>query len=202
MKSSIESTTTVSPLAVSVSPTVCATLGVVGFAALTALGAQVQVPVPGTLVPMTLQLAAVLATGCFLSAPLAMLAMTLYLAAGTAGLGVFAAGSVGLAGVTGGYLFAFVPAAGTISLLRGRHAGALRIMLAGACGVAIALSMGAWWQASWLGLNWDVALRMGVWPFLSKAMVELGLACAAYRIVEARRLAKVAAKNESDNERD
>ena len=71
---------------------------VVGFCVLTAICAQVRIPIPGTVIPMTLQSTAVLLTGFCLSAPLAAAAMVLYVAAGLAGVPVFLPGSLGFAG--------------------------------------------------------------------------------------------------------
>ena len=59
--------------------------------------ALVRIPVPGTDVPMTLQLLAVLVVGFSMSPWRAAAAMALYVACGAAGLPVFA-GSGGLAG--------------------------------------------------------------------------------------------------------
>ena len=61
-------------------------------AALTALGARIAVPLPGTPVPMTLQVLAVLLAGLFLGGKRGALSQVLYLAAGAAGLPVFASG--------------------------------------------------------------------------------------------------------------
>ncbi len=83
---------------------------ILGASALTALGAQIAIPVPWSPVPITGQTFAVLLSGAVLGARRAFLAQALYLAQGSIGLPVFAAGSAGLAalaGPTGGYLVAF-----------------------------------------------------------------------------------------------
>src|SRR3990170_493846 len=67
---------------------------VLGFCFLAAVAAQVRVPVPGTEVPMTLQLLAVLVTGLTLSPTVAAAALSAYLLLGTAGLPVFSPGSM------------------------------------------------------------------------------------------------------------
>ncbi|HEX5633192.1 MAG TPA: biotin transporter BioY, partial [Gemmatimonadales bacterium] len=70
----------------------------IGLAALVvALSAQVVVPMPGTLVPFTLQPLAVLAVGGVLGARRGAAALALYLAMGLVGLPVFAAGGSGVA---------------------------------------------------------------------------------------------------------
>jgi biotin transport system substrate-specific component len=91
------------------------TIAIVLGAVLVAISAQVSVPVPGSPVPVTLQGLAVLLVGGTLGAGAGAAALVLYLAAGIAGLPVFApAGLPGLArllGPTGGYLLAFPVAA-------------------------------------------------------------------------------------------
>lgn len=153
---------------------------VLAFAALTALGAQVRIPVPWSDVPMTLQSLAVLIAGFTLGPIAACSAMLLYLACGAAGLPVFAPGSAGLFGATGGYLVGFVFAALTISLLRGRReASAGRLLISGAAGLMVLFAFGLAWRyvyAMISGLNPGALLAAGVVPFIPKAIVELLLA--------------------------
>lgn len=156
---------------------------VVGFAGLVALGAQVRVPVPWTDVPMTLQVLAVLLAGFLLPRRRAVAAMTLYLVLGAAGLPVFAAGSGGLLGSTGGYLAGFAVAAWLVAALSSDcGVGFARLFFAGAVGFVVIFAMGAAWRASLVlcfgeldGRLWP-AIAAGVIPFLVKAVIELCLA--------------------------
>ena len=150
-----------------------------GFCLLVTLAAQVRVPVPGTEVPMTLQLLAVLLTGLSLSPKEAAAVLSIYLAVGTLGLPVFSPGSTGLVGPTGGYLVGFIPAAWVMSTLRGQRRGTVaRLLGAGAIGVAVVFFCGIGWRLAWLNGDWRLALQTGLFPFALKAMVELGLAAA------------------------
>ena len=85
--------------------------------ALTAAAAQISVPLPFTTVPLTLQPMVVLVGGLALGSRLGAASQMLYLAAGIAGLPVFAAsatlppGALRLLGPTGGYLMAYPLAA-------------------------------------------------------------------------------------------
>lgn len=99
-------------------------LGVLGFAALTALGARLSVPLPGMVVPMTLQPVAVLLAGAVLGSRAGAASQVAYIAAGAMGLPVFVAGggAAYLLGPTGGYLLAF-PAAAAIAGLAGKRTG-------------------------------------------------------------------------------
>jgi len=144
---------------------------------LMSLAAQVKVPVPGTTVPMTLQSFAVLLVGFALEPSRAAAAMLLYLACGACGLPVFAPGSAGLAGETGGYIVGFVLAASVISLVRGRGEAALvRSLQAGTVGLMVLFVCGVGWRAVWSGGDVRFAVVTGLLPFVVKAVVELLLA--------------------------
>jgi biotin transport system substrate-specific component len=96
---------------------------VLGASAVTALAAQVAVPVPWSPVPITGQTFAVLLVGAVLGARRAFLAQALYLAEGALGLPVFAGGTSGalaLVGPSGGYLVAFPFAAALVGALAER----------------------------------------------------------------------------------
>src|SRR5438132_6987957 len=88
--------------------------GAVAFVTvLTAIAAQVSVPLPFTPVPFTFQPMIVLLGGAALGSRLGMTSQIAYLALGIAGLPVFAAsgtlppGAARLLGPTGGYLMAY-----------------------------------------------------------------------------------------------
>src|SRR6185436_16716130 len=85
---------------------------VIGFSLLTALAAQIVIPIGP--VPITGQTFAVLLTGALLGSRLGAMAMIIYLAEGAVGLPFFYGGHGGighLLGQTGGYLIAFPAAA-------------------------------------------------------------------------------------------
>lgn len=148
-------------------------LGVVLFAALTALGAQISVPmVP---VPMTLQSLAVVLAGGVLGPRLGVAAMALYLAAAAVGLPVLSDGRSGVAALTGptaGYLAGFVLAAWVCGAAAER--GRLKPPLPGVAIVGAAhlliLVPGAAWLARDLG--WTDALAGGFTPFLVGAVIK------------------------------
>ncbi len=104
------------------------------------LGAQIRVPVPGSEVPMTLQLLAVLLAGFALPPSHAVGGMLLYLACGTVGFPVFVPGSMGLLGPTGGYIVGFVVAVWLVSALKGGpRASVFRLLVVGAAAAAVVL---------------------------------------------------------------
>lgn len=152
------------------------TLAVVAGALLVALGAQAAVPVPGTAVPLTLQVAAVLVVGGVLGPALGATSLGLYLVLGAAGLPVFApAGLPGLArlfGPTGGYLVA-LPLAAAVA---GRAAAPRRRWLRLVAGLALATAVihaGGVAQLAILGGDLRTAWRLGSLPFVLGDLAKL-----------------------------
>ena len=80
-----------------------------------------EISIPGTPVPITLQTFVMMLAGLMLSWRQAGSAVVLYLAAGAAGLPVFAGGAstMALVGPSAGFLIGFLPAAIVTSLLKG-----------------------------------------------------------------------------------
>jgi biotin transport system substrate-specific component len=111
-----------------------------------------------------------------------MLSVALYLAAGAAGLPVFAGGESGAAhliGPTAGYLWGFLAAAGVAGALA-KRGGMLTIFAAMLLGHAVILALGAARLAVLTPLADAVA--SGVAPFLLGAAVK-SLAAAALCVV-------------------
>ncbi len=158
-------------------------------AALTAAASQVSVPLPFTPVPFTLQPMIVLLGGAALGARLGMSAQIVYLAAGAAGLPVFAAspvlpqGVLRLLGPTGGFLLSYPIAAFVAGWLaeRGLDRRYLTSVLAMAAGLAVIFACGAAWFA-WLAHpaagSLRLALRQAVYPFIVADVVKLFVAAA------------------------
>lgn len=151
-------------------------LGVLGFAALTALGARLAVPLPGTAVPFTLQVVVVLLAGFVLGPRLGAVSQAVYVGAGLAGLPVFAAGggAAYLLGPTGGYLVAFPVAAAVAGAVAGRWSGWVGHALAGALGVAVVHAGGVSWL--WVAVGGETALGAGLEPFLWVDALQIAFA--------------------------
>ena len=164
---------------------------VVGFAAFTALAAQVSFRIPPIAVPFTGSTLAVLLTGGVLGSRRGAASMVLYVLAGAVGLPVYTEQSSGLdtfVGATGGYLVGFIVAAfvvGKFAELRwdrkvpksvvGFVLGSAIIYLFGVAGLMINLDM------SLAG-----AITNGVVPFLGwdaiKAIAASLLIPAAWKL--------------------
>lgn len=156
---------------------------VVGFSLLTALAAQVVIPLPWTPVPLTGQTFAVLLTGALLGSRLGALALVAYLVEGALGLPFFRGGAGGaqhLFGATAGYLFAFPAAAFVTGYLaeRGWDRRFLSAAAAMALGSLVILAGGWAWLAVLTG-SAAQAFRLGVGWFLVGDLVKIALAAAA-----------------------
>jgi biotin transport system substrate-specific component len=156
-------------------------LAVLIFAVLTALGAHIAVPVPGTQVPITMQTLFVTLAGAMLGPYLGAASQVMYLLAGIAGAPVFAMGSgfAYLFGPTGGYLLSYPLAAALTGVLcgRDRSTGArafMRVALAMLIASALILALG-WAQLALLTGNADRALRLGVLPFIIGDLLKVAL---------------------------
>jgi biotin transport system substrate-specific component len=158
--------------------------GAVAFiTALTAVAAQVSVPLPFTPVPFTFQPMVVLIGSAALGARLGMMSQILYLVLGVAGLPVFAAspalpqGIGRLLGPTGGYLMAYPVAAFVAGWLaeRGFDRRYVTAVFAMACGLAVIFAGGIGWLALFVqptrGL--PAALAAGFFPFILADLLKL-----------------------------
>jgi len=163
-----------------------------GAAALTALAAQVAIPVPGSPVPVTLQTFAVLVTAAALGPGRGALAQVVYLAAGVAGMPVFSNGKGGVEtvfGATGGYLLGFVLAAYVVGWLsqRGADRRVASTALSYVAGSLLIYALGVTVLALSTGQSIGWAIAHGVVPFLLgdalKACAAAGALPLAWRLV-------------------
>jgi biotin transport system substrate-specific component len=156
--------------------------GAVAFVTvLTAIAAQISIPLPFTPVPFTFQPLVVLVGAAALGSRLGWTSQILYLALGIAGLPVFAAapllpqGVARLAGPTGGYLMAYPFAAFVTGWLaeRGfdrRYRTAIVAMVAG---LAIVFAGGVFWLTLVTPQSLPAALATGFYPFVLTDLVTL-----------------------------
>lgn len=155
-------------------------------AALTAAAAQVSISLPFGEIPFTFQPVVVLIGGLALGPRLGFMSQVLYLAAGVAGLPVFAAspflplGIGRLLGPTGGYLLAYPLAAAVVGGLavRGCDRRYLTSVAAMLAGLAVIFAGGLLWLSSAVGLH--AALVAGFYPFVALDLVKV---CAAAGIM-------------------
>src|SRR5262245_28892473 len=158
---------------------------ILGASVVTALAAQLAIPLPWSPVPITGQTFAVLLCSATLGPRRAFLAQLLYLAEGAVGLPVFAGGAAGLlklAGPTGGYLLAFPFAAAVTGALaqRGWDRHFATMLAAMLLGSSVIFGLGLLWLARFVpapGL-----LAAGLWPFVPGDLIKSSLAALAFPI--------------------
>lgn len=150
------------------------------MAALLIVLSQISIPLP-TGIPVTLQTLAVALCGYVLGPVLGTLSVGVYLALGAVGLPVFAGFSGGLGsfvGMTGGYLWAFLPMA-FLCGLGARRGGKAWALLLGALGLAVCHLCGAFQFAAVMSLSpWQAFLTASA-PYLIKDALSLVLAYGA-----------------------
>jgi biotin transport system substrate-specific component len=157
---------------------------VVAFSLLTALSAQVVIPLPWTPVPITGQTFAVLLTGALLGSRLGALAMLAYLIEGASGLPFFRSGQGGihylLFSPTAGYLFSYPLAAFLTGWLaeRGWDRSYLKAAAAMLLGSFVILLCGWSWLAAFYAPSALAAWQTGVAPFLAGDVIKIALAAA------------------------
>jgi biotin transport system substrate-specific component len=151
---------------------------VVGGAALVGALAQLSFHLPGTPVPVTGQTFGVLLGGAALGWRRGLAALSLYVAAGVAGLPWFAGHAHGLVGASFGYLLAYPVAAALVGALahRGGDRTPLRTAATMLVGTAVIYAVGVTWLGVDLHLSAVTAFDEGMRPFLPGDAAKLALA--------------------------
>ena len=138
------------------------------FAALTAVGAFVAIPIGP--VPIVLQNMFVYLAGLLLGSRWGLASVGVYLLAGACGLPVFAGGLGGIGrivGPTGGYLIGYLPTVFLIGKISNRaNPRAIFDVLAMICGSVALYACGITWLKIVTGMTIAKALAVGMVPFL------------------------------------
>ncbi len=143
--------------------------------------AHLSVPLPFTLVPLTLQPFAVLLVGMVLGPALGFAALALYLVEGALGLPVFTPHGLGgvaqLLGPTGGFLLSYPLAAAVAGALARRSAtGAVpfsRALFFFVSAAVVIYTCGASWFAHWHQAGVQSAFALAVAPFIPGEVVKV-----------------------------
>ncbi|KSU80326.1 biotin transport system substrate-specific component [Fictibacillus enclensis] len=148
------------------------------FVAMTAILAQIEIPLP--LVPISGQTLAVGITATILGSRFGALTMIGYMAVGAAGVPVFAEAKSGLSviiGPTGGYIIGFIFAAFITGLLLEKTSFTLtNAMMANTAGMVITLLFGVIQLKFVVDLSWTKALAAGAYPFIVVGLIKAFLA--------------------------
>lgn len=168
---------------------------VLGLTGLTALCAQVSIPLPFTPVPLTLQTFAVLGGAAALGAERAVLAQTLYVGLAWAGLPILAeqkGGSAVVTGVTGGYLVGFIVASFVVGAISQKGAsrsvwGTVAAFIAGSLTIYI---LGVGWLAHATGMSLSASISAGMTPFIIgdviKALAAGALLPSVWKVLDSK----------------
>lgn len=166
-----------------------------GAVVLTAVLAQVSIPVPGSPVPVTGQTLAVLLVGTTMGLRRGTIAMGAYLLIGAIGMPVFSDATAGVEiifGATGGYLLGFILAAALMGWAaeRGWARTPMRTLALGLAGQAAIFGIGVPWLALAAGYDPAQAIAAGVVPFLVggllKGLIAAAVLPSAWRLVRGR----------------
>ena len=166
---------------------------VIGGTLFVALSALVQIPLPFTPVPLSLQTFAVLLVGAALGSRRGVVSMALYLLAGVAGVPWFAAHHSGWAFASFGYVVGFVAAAWLAGRLA--EAGADRQVLKTAgllvLGNVVIYAFGVAGLVASTGMDLGTGIAKGVAPFLVGDLIKVAVASAllpaTWKLVGSRR---------------
>ncbi|MDR3355734.1 MAG: biotin transporter BioY [Spirochaetaceae bacterium] len=167
------------------------------FAALTAAGTFISIPLLFTPVPIVLQNMFALLSGLLLGPVSGGAAVGLYLLAGAIGLPVFAGargGFVQFLGPTGGFLAGYLLSALLAGLIAGAPRAGVetpywRLVLAGLAGMLVVYVPGIIQLKAVLRASWPEAVGVGFLPFIAGDAVKTAIA-----VVTAGRLRKSVAK--------
>ena len=153
------------------------------FAALTAVGAFVAIPIGP--VPIVLQNMFVFLAGLLLGSRWGLASVGVYLLAGACGLPVFAGGLGGIGrfvGPTGGYLIGYLPAVFLIGKIANRTPPRVLFdVLAMICGSVALYACGIAWLKILTGMTVTKALAVGMVPFLIGDALKIAAAAAIAR---------------------
>jgi biotin transport system substrate-specific component len=166
---------------------------VLGLVALTALAAQVRIPLPFTPAPITGQTFAVLLGAAALGPLRASTAQVLYIGVGVAGMPVFSGFDSGwevMTGATGGYIVGFVVASVVVGAMARRRMDRSPVGMAAAfvVGSLVIYAFGVPWMAATTPFSLTEALWLGAGVFVVgdviKAVLAGGLLPSAWRLAE------------------
>jgi biotin transport system substrate-specific component len=146
-----------------------------------ATAAQIRIPVPFSLVPITGQTFAVMLIAALYGPRRGVATILAYIGSGAMGLPFFAGGAAGiayLAGPTTGYLAGWIGAAWLIGALmeRGWSTRAWTTALAMWMGSLVIFACGVLWLSRFVGLK--AAVTTGFFPFIPGDFIKIALAMA------------------------
>ena len=144
------------------------------FVALTAVLAQISIPLPGG-VPLTLQTFIIPLTGLVLGAKRGTIAACIYVLLGAVGVPVFAGFSGGfgaIAGPTGGFIISF-PLMALAAGLAAKQGGQPALIAGLVIGSVLNYAVGTVWFVLVTGSGYAAAIAACVLPFIPTAILKI-----------------------------
>jgi biotin transport system substrate-specific component len=146
------------------------------FAALTAIGAYIYIPLPISPVPITLQMFFTFMAGGLLGKKYGFFSQLIYVLIGAIGLPVFAGGAGGIGilfGPTGGYVLGFMAAGYIAGMSKDKYFSKIIYML---LGLVVIYLLGTVRLMYVVQVDFIKALTMGVTPFIIGDLIKVALA--------------------------
>ena len=159
------------------------------FAAITAVLAQISIPLPFTTVPLTMQIFAVALAGLLLGSKRGFVAILIYVLLGAIGLPVFAQMSGGLGvllGPTGGFLLGCPFMAFVIGYISERTSSKLYILLSMVLGLGVVYTTGTIMYSVVTNSTIKDSIMYCVVPFVVVDLIKLFLATSVGVLVSKR----------------
>ncbi len=156
--------------------------------ALLTISSYLSIPIPFLEVPLSLQTLSVFMIGFLLTPIMSFSSVIIWIVLGAIGLPVFAGGEAGLGvllGFKGGYIISFAVAAIFISAFKGAGNNVIRyIVIMLIANLAIVYPIGVFVLSKSLNLDFNSALKAGMYPFLIGDFIKIVVAAYASKKVK------------------
>lgn len=149
------------------------------FASVTAILAQISIPLPFTTVPLTMQVFAIMLCGMLLGSKLGFISQVIYVLIGAIGIPVFAQMRGGLGvilGPTGGFLVSFPIAAFIVGYFSQKHKSKLSVIIGMVLGLVAIYIVGTLQFCLITKVSFMSGLMACVLPFVAVDALKIGLA--------------------------
>lgn len=146
------------------------------FASITAILAQVSIPIPFSTVPLTMQVFAVTISGVILGAKRGFISQLIYVMLGAIGMPVFAQMTGGvhiIVGYTGGFIMAFPIMALVIGIISDKFKKLNYILLAMGFALLINYIIGTAWYSLISGVGFKEGFIACVVPFIAVDIIKV-----------------------------
>lgn len=163
------------------------TVYVAVFTALIIIGGYISVPIPVGPVPIVLADFFVMLTGLFLGFRYGLITVLLYVVLGVIGLPVFSSGGAGLVvlfGPTGGFIFGYILAVISISLISEKgNLSIIKNLTALIVGNILLYAIGVPWLKVVTKMSWSAAIVVGFIPFIIGIVIKIVVAVIIGQVV-------------------